>query len=154
MKQWELAGVTVAADGSVVDAVPERPRDSVRVLVDQLPGIVWTTDTALRLTSLFGEGLGSLRLGPNQIVGWNLFDFAGEADWPMVVAHREALLGRVGAFSLEWAQRHFQARVGPLRDAAGDLIGTVCVAIERDRAGSPASTSAPAPGGGEPVVLP
>jgi hypothetical protein len=154
MKQWELAGVTVAADGSVIDAVPERPRDSVRVLVDQLPGIVWTTDTALCLTSLFGGGLGSLRLGPNQIVGWNLFDFAGDSDWPMVVAHREALLGRVGAFSLEWAQRHFLARVGPLRDAAGELIGTVCVAIERDHAGSPASAPAPAPRAGERVVLP
>jgi hypothetical protein len=98
--------------------------------VDQLPGIVWTTDSALRLTSLFGEGLGSLRLGPNQIVGWNLFDFAGASDWPMVAAHREALRGRVGTFALEWGHRRFLARVGPLRDAGGDLIGTVCVAVE------------------------
>jgi hypothetical protein len=150
MKQWELAGVTVAADGTVVDAVPEQPRDSVRVLVDQLPGVVWTTDTSLRLTSLFGEGLGSLRLGPNQIVGWNLFDFADASDWPMVVAHREALRGRIGAFSLEWGHRRFLARVGPLRDAGGDLIGAVCVAIELERV---ADGAAPA-GSRDPVVIP
>jgi PAS domain-containing protein len=127
MKQWELTGVTVRQERE--EAVV-RPRDSVRVLVDQLPGIVWTTDVGLRLTSLFGQGLGSLRLGPNQIVGFTLLELVGSTDWPMVAAHRQALRGEVGGFDLEWGRRRFRARVGPLRDASDDLIGTVCVAIE------------------------
>jgi PAS domain-containing protein len=135
MKQWELAGVTVG-QGSAED-VAVRPRDSVRVLVDQLPGIVWTTDPGLRLTSLFGQGLRSLRLGPNQIVGVTLLELVGTSDWPMVVAHRQALRGEVGGFDLEWGQRRFRARVGPLRDASGDLIGAVCVAIETEPQGAP-----------------
>src|SRR5262245_2728156 len=133
MKQWELAGVTVRPEGT--EEPVARPRDSIRVLLDQLPGIVWTTDRGLRLTSLFGEGLGSLRLGPNQIVGLTLLELIGTTDWPMVVAHRQALRGEVGAFDLEWGHRTFRARVGPLRDASGELIGTVCVAIEAELPG-------------------
>jgi hypothetical protein len=155
MKQWELAGVTVPREGVADEAVPSAG-GSVRALVDQLPGIVWTTDTALRLTSLFGEGLRSLRLGANQIVGWSLFEFVGTSDWPMIVAHRAALSGSVGGFELEWGRRTFHARVGPLHDAHGELIGTVCVAVElpSPKKGASDVLESATPTVGEPLVLP
>jgi PAS domain-containing protein len=153
MKQWELAGVTVPRQG-LGDEVVAPPDGSVRALVDQLPGIVWTTDAALRLTSLFGEGLRSLRLGPNQIVGWTLLEFAGTSDWPMIVAHRRALSGAVGGFELEWGRRRFHARVGPLHDARGELIGTVCVAIELAPEKDSAALASVLPMAREPLVLP
>ena len=50
----------------------EKLRDSearARVLIEQLPAVLWTVDTDLRFTSMLGAGLTRLGLKPNQLVG-------------------------------------------------------------------------------------
>src|ERR1019366_7628580 len=49
----------------------ERARESearLRVLIEQLPAVLWTVDKNLRFTSALGAGLARLGLKPNQIV--------------------------------------------------------------------------------------
>jgi PAS domain-containing protein len=133
MKQWELTGVTIDVSGR--DAVAEalaRPPDTFRVLVDQCPALIWTTDSSLVFTSSLGGGLAPLGIGPNQLVGVSLLELVNDdaPDPNPLAAHRRALDGETVTFEMQWGDRLFQARVGPLRDARGACIGTVCVALD------------------------
>ncbi|HEX8099544.1 MAG TPA: PAS domain-containing protein [Actinomycetota bacterium] len=146
MKQWDLRGITEegggaatrTAEDTVVTRIVERDvsisvrpnLESLRVLVDQLPAIFWTTDENFKFTSALGAGLASLGLGPNQIVGMNVHDFFQGADSPTLEAHRSALEGESVPFHLAWGDRVFQAHTAPLRDAEGRTIGTICVGVD------------------------
>jgi PAS domain-containing protein len=148
MKQWDLRGVTYAAGGRTDDrteldttrvvepgiSVSIRPFfDSVRVLVDQLPAVVWTTDEHLTFTSAVGAGLSGVGLGPNQIVGANLHDFFHENDSTTIDAHRRAVKGEPVTYRMLWGDRIFHAQVAPLRDAGGETIGAICVGVDADQ---------------------
>jgi PAS domain-containing protein len=123
-----------------LDAVREREKP-LRMLVDQIPGLMWTTGPDLTLTSSLGDGFASLGLAPNQAVGMplaQLFEGA-EPDQRLVPAHRRALAGRETAFRLRWAGRTFHAKVQPLRDGQGITIGAVGIAVESPTRTRPAS---------------
>lgn len=140
MKQWELTGVTIdVTEGGrpvsvpVTVPAPVPPGETFRALVDQCPALLWTTDTDLVFTSSLGAGVTDLGIGPNQLVGVSLTELLDEEDTPDSVplsAHQRALRGETVTFEMRWADRVFWARVGPLEDARGATIGTVCVALD------------------------
>jgi PAS domain-containing protein len=138
MKQWELTGVTIDVTERtqpVPVKVPAaaQPGDTFRALVDQCPALLWTTDADLVFTSSLGSGVTDLGIGPNQLVGVSLIELLDEEDTPdsePLVAHQRALRGETVTFEMRWADRVFWARVGPLEDARGGSIGTVCVALD------------------------
>ncbi len=148
MKQWDLRGVTYATrqeyrGQSDVDttrvvepgiSVSVWPTfDSVRVLVDQLPAVLWTTDDDLTFTSAVGAGLMGVGLGPNQIVGANLHDFFHENNSPTIEAHRRALQGETVTYRMLWGDRVFHAQVAPLRDVRGETIGSISVGVDANQ---------------------
>ncbi|TMK85264.1 MAG: hypothetical protein E6G44_07645 [Actinobacteria bacterium] len=141
MKQWELRGITVTADRQAdgpVDAM-----DPLRILVNQLPALFWTTDPDLVLTSSLGAELDRLGLGPNQLVGARLAElFEMPEDAELIDAHREALAGGSVRFQARWGGRAIRARVAPLRDSGGQVIGTICVALE-DEVDTPVTARSP-----------
>ncbi len=117
MKEWRLNGVTTQParpTGPTLD--PFASHGPPRALVDQLPATLWTTDSVLRFTSFVGRGAADLGLGPNQIVGTPL--------------PRRALHGDTVPMWLTWGSQSLRALVGPLRDASGEIIGTIGVALE------------------------
>ena len=132
MKQWELRGVTVDAgrpDGlrPSVDLL-----DPLRVLVNQAPALFWTTDAELVLTSSLGAEFDRLGVGANQLVGTRLVElFESEQYAELIDAHHRALAGSSVHFEARWAGQSFRARVAPLRDLAEQIIGTICVAVEK-----------------------
>jgi PAS domain-containing protein len=132
VRQWELRGVTLdVSDKRRQSEVPVRTEETIRILVDQLPAVFWTTDEELRFTSSLGTGLASLGLGPNQLVGISLPEFfEAEPKAPAIEAHRQALEGRSVGFELEWGGRSMRCRVAPLRDTRAVVIGTICVAMD------------------------
>jgi PAS domain-containing protein len=139
MKQWELRTVTVDPEGMPFRSDPPRSVDaSLRVLIDQIPALVWTTDSGLVLTSWVGARIDRLGLGPNQLVGMALGDLLEGADPQAVTAHRRALDGESLGFDVRWGDHSFHGEVGPLRDTAGEIIGTICVALDRADHGAPA----------------
>ena len=137
MKQWELTGITIDVTGKgMPEEVPARGGDTFRLLIDQCPALIWTTDASLVFTSSLGGGLAILGIGPNQLVGVSLTELLDEEDRPdslPLVAHRRALQGETVHFEMEWGDLALRARVGPLRDARGACIGTVCVALDATR---------------------
>jgi hypothetical protein len=132
MRQWDLRLADAGAASSVSIAGPELDPAVPSDLLEQTPGIVWTTDLELGFTSATGGGLEELKLGRNQIVGLTLFELfnADEDGSEVVSAHLLALTGETASFEVTIADRSFQGRVGPLHDGNDERIGTICALLE------------------------
>lgn len=127
-----------AIEGFIIDVIErqeaeDRLRDRearLRLLVNQVPAVMWTTDIDLRFTSNTGAGLASLGISPNQLVGTSAVEyFAGTAGAAhMVDRHLAALAGHGSADEHHWSGRVFHTRLEPLRDGTGGIAGVVGVA--------------------------
>lgn len=134
MKEWTLRGIVPArlvAEPAAREGEGDDPFDS-RALVDQFPGLIWTTDRDFVITTILGRGLASLGLGPNQLVGMALDVLFEEpvARAAAERAHRSALFGEALSLRLRFGGRLFQARVAPLADAGGAVMGVIGLAVE------------------------
>ena len=101
-------------------------------VLSHVPAIIWTTDSALEITSALGTGLQLLNLDPQQIVGKTLKEFlrtTGETDGA-VRAHQRALKGRSVGFETEWRGRTFEVKVEPLHEPEREVSGTIGVALD------------------------
>ena len=106
----------------------------LRLVSEQIPAGLWSTDDQLRLTSRFG-GAPALFVGP---LGTGMTEFfrgdpaaaAAGDDFPPIAAHLRALRGQPSTFELESAGRMFQAHVEPLQNGDGEVIGVIGVALD------------------------
>jgi PAS domain S-box-containing protein len=133
-------GNLVALEGIARD-VTERKRTEeelresethLRVLTQQLPAVLWSTDPDLRFTSSSGTGLVALKLRPNQVVGMTLYEYFGTHDptFLPIAAHLRALRGESLSYEAEWSGRTFESHVEPLRGARGEVEGVIGVAFD------------------------
>lgn len=111
----------------------------LRLMSEQMPAVIWTTDRDLVFTSSTGRGLADLRREPNEVQGMRLQEYFGTEDpeFPAIAAHRRALAGEAVTYVVDWAGRAYESHVEPLRDATGRAIGVVGMALdvtERKRA--------------------
>ncbi len=104
----------------------------LRLLLDQLPAVLWTTDRELRFTSSLGAGLGAMQLSPGEVVGRTLAEFFGtdDPDFPALAAHRRALQGETVRYELAWKDRYFQCHIEPLRTSEDTIAGVIGIAID------------------------
>ena len=104
----------------------------LRLLLSQLPAIVWTTDREMVITSAAGAGLGSLGLVAEELVGTIVSEtLATDADETLVAErHRQALEGRSVGYEVALAERALQVHVEPFRDAHGTITGCLAVALD------------------------
>lgn len=110
--------------------------ESHRLLLEQMPAVVWTADRDLRFTSSTGRGLEDLGLEPGEVVGLPVAEFVrGREEMPAgethaaVRMHEQALEGRAGDYTIHLAGRHYQCRVEPLLDE-GEVVGVVGCALD------------------------
>jgi len=105
--------------------------DLLARLFDALPATIWTTDTELRLTFLDGWLRKRLPIEPSRLIGRTLPDLLmeGREDHPLIGAHRAALDGHENSLRIEWGDEVINARVAPLRDPDGRIIG--CVGVQQ-----------------------
>ena len=104
----------------------------LRVLIEQLPAVLWTLDREMRFTSALGAGLSRLGLKPNELVGIKLADYLQTSDgtYPAVAAHRRALHGEPVTFHLEWKSGSYACHAEPLRGPQGEIQGVICMALD------------------------
>jgi len=113
----------------------ERIRESearLRVLVEQLPAVLWTVDKDLRFTSCEGAGLARLGLTPNEVNGVSLFEFFDTTDQTFlpIASHRRAVAGEPVTFHVEWKEGSYACHVEPLKDADGRAQGAICMSLD------------------------
>jgi diguanylate cyclase (GGDEF)-like protein len=104
------------------------------VLAARLPLFVWSTDSALRVTSSLGERPANLPLpevqGPKPELRLSDRLRPAEAEHPALTAHRTALRGEAVEFDVPGDGQTFEVHIEPLRDTAGAIEGTVGVAFD------------------------
>ena len=108
---------------------------TLQLIVSQMPAVLWSTDTDLRLTSSEGAGLTGLGHRPGQFVGVTLFDFFRTTDpeFLPLVAHRKALLGESVSFEVDWSGRTYASHCEPLRNPDGTIKGVIGIALDITR---------------------
>jgi len=104
--------------------------EQLRLLVEQLPAMLWTTDEHLTVTAIGGAAYASLTdTAPLTRVPHRLPAMFDEQT-PLIRAHRRALAGDCGDYPVEWKGRAFQCHVRPLKDAQGQTVGTIGLGVD------------------------
>jgi len=109
-----------------------RSEASLHLLATQLPALIWTADTNLRITSVVGAEQARPEHPPEWYVGKTLPDILGpEApELPSIPAHQRALRGEAARYERRAASRVFDVRVQPLRDQRRQIVGCLGLAID------------------------
>lgn len=106
----------------------------LRLVLRQVPCLIWTTDRRLRFTSSMGLGLTAMGSKPGLVVGQALANHFGlnDPDQVAVASHRRALLGETAEFELENRNlaRAYACYVEPLRDVNDFVVGTIGIALD------------------------
>ena len=100
-------------------------------LVNQMPAVMWSTDADLQLTSRTGGVLAVFDHLPGTVDGIPIGTFVDPEDRETVLAaHRAALGGQSAFYETRFQGRIFSARVEPLRDGSGPIVGVVGLAFD------------------------
>ncbi len=104
----------------------------LRLIFNQIPAILWTTDTELRIVSGTGRGLAAANRPREELVGMTLQDFLGDLDGKSapIAAHRAALKGGTGSYEHNFNGTIFSVTVQPLRNAEGEISGVIGIALD------------------------
>ncbi|HEY0704809.1 MAG TPA: diguanylate cyclase [Candidatus Acidoferrales bacterium] len=98
--------------------------------VRQMPGLLWTTDKDLRITSSEGVISGIDAAAADTPTGGRVGEFLSDVTTPHIPAHRRALKGEAITYEFEMNGTPFYAQLRPLRDNSGQVVGCVGVAID------------------------
>ena len=103
-----------------------------RLMLEQVPAIVWTTDDALMLTSVMGAGLKALNRPADTMLGQHLPELLeDESDIAALMSmHRSALQGESLSFEYAGEEREYHMHVEPLRDASQEITGCIGIALD------------------------
>ncbi len=98
-----------------------------RFLLEQIPAVLWATDSTLRFTLSTGSGLKHLGLKPDQVVGMTLMEyFQVEDPEALPIAKvRQALAGEPARFHHDQEGMTFDTIVEPLHGTDGRIVGAI-----------------------------
>ncbi|NJO81399.1 MAG: PAS domain-containing protein [Blastochloris sp.] len=110
---------------------------TLRLILDQVPALLWTTDGDLRITSLRGAERVLFPSSLQHLVGQTIPEVLGSLSSPQVgaplAAHRQALHGEPARYQLAVAGRHLDVQVEPLRTTDGAIAGCIALATDSTR---------------------
>jgi PAS domain S-box-containing protein len=103
-----------------------------RLLLEQVPCLLWTTDHDLRFTSSVGITTREIDLQPDSLIGRSIHELfeIDDPQAPPISAHRRALAGEPSTYDMDWHGHVFQTHVQPFRDAQGQVAGCIGVALD------------------------
>jgi len=131
-EQGEVRGILES--GRAINSYGADPsaEGPLRLVIEQLPGLHWTTDQNLRITSNWGKGLTSSKIRPDALVGRSVCEFLGcaDRDTTPIAEHYEALRGVSSHFEYNWNSRFLEIHLEPLRMASGEIKGVLGVGMD------------------------
>jgi PAS domain S-box-containing protein len=104
----------------------------LRLLVEQMPVLLWTTDRSLRITSNWGSGLQHSDVHAGDLVGRTVSEYLKSNDTNMgpIAHHHAALRGESAHFEYKRQDRILEIHLDPLRAPSGETIG--CIGVRLD----------------------
>lgn len=103
----------------------------LELVMEQLPAIIWITDTKLRITFVKGTGLVPLKLDLDQLIGTTIPEyFLDDPDRPPLTAHQVALRGEPCSCEMNIRGRWLQAHIEPMRAPDGIITGCLGIALD------------------------
>jgi PAS domain S-box-containing protein len=106
----------------------------LRMLVEKMPALLWTTDLNLRYTYSAGTILAHFGLRPDQMIGRLIGSTAAKGDPSAaftVEQHRQVLQeGLPVSYDLHWIDHFLHMEVEPLRDSSGAIVGAIGAALD------------------------
>jgi diguanylate cyclase (GGDEF)-like protein/PAS domain S-box-containing protein len=104
----------------------------LRLLVEQMPVLLWTTDQSLRITSNWGSGLEHSDVHAGDLVGRTVSEYLKCNDTNMgpIAHHYAALRGESAHFEYKRQERILDIHVDPLRAPSGETIGCIGVGLD------------------------
>lgn len=108
------------------------PASPLHLHVDKIPAVLWATDQHFRITSLAGAGLKTMDVLTEDYVGRPVDEFwtTSASDATPLLAHVRALSGGTCVFDISMRGRDLKGHVEPLREANGDIVGVIGVALD------------------------
>jgi len=107
-------------------------QNRLRMILQQAPVLVWSTDKELRVTSAMGGGFRTLDTVRSGERGLTLFEYFNipDDDLEPIASHRRALAGEGVATQIDWQGRTYDVHIEPLRSPEGAILGTIGVAFD------------------------
>lgn len=106
----------------------------LRLMVEKMPAVLWSTDTNLIYTYSTGAGLANLGLQPNEMIGHKVGETRAERDPASVLTtERHQLVIEKGistSYDLYWGDLFYHCELEPLRDENGAIAGVIGVALD------------------------
>ena len=119
-----------AALGSSSIASPNEAQ--LKLLIEQMPMVVWTTDKDLRITSCLGARLRGAKIRNEELLGKSVYEYLKCQDrhTPPVAQHYEALRGVSSQFEYKRKDRTFELHLEPLRSPSGEIVGCIGAGLD------------------------
>jgi PAS domain S-box-containing protein len=110
----------------------EKLNAQLHLMLDQLPSVLWVTDTNLVTTLSLGAGLQAFNLKPNQLVGTTLYEYykTDDPDFYPIMSHRRALEGEPAHYELHWEGKVLSCYVEPMRDMDDNIAGVIGIGFD------------------------
>jgi PAS domain S-box-containing protein len=102
----------------------------VRMMFQQLPGAVWTTDRDLCLTYVAGRLANNL--SPRARPGMSVYDVVGTRDPAdrVIACHRAAMSGEPQSFEYQFSGRWYEIFIEQLVEESGAIAGCIAAAFD------------------------
>src|SRR2546425_91976 len=109
----EIQAQAVTARKTVEEQLSQS-QTRLKLVLEQAPVLLWSTDRDLRVTSAMGTGFRDLNL-PRSERGLSIYEYFNihDDDIEPIVSHRRALLGESVATQIEWQGRTYDVHVEP-----------------------------------------
>ncbi|MFI5095122.1 MAG: diguanylate cyclase [Candidatus Acidiferrum sp.] len=130
--QGVLTGILESGRALRLKAEDTPSETQLRLLVEQMPVLLWTTDQSLRITSNWGSGLQHSEINAGDLVGLTISEYLkdNEANTTAMGHHHTALRGESVRFEYERQERVLEIQLEPLRAASGEIIGCIGVGLD------------------------
>ena len=107
----------------------------LQLITDALPGILWSTDTALRIKTCQGTDLPRISRRSDELCGTSLFELFETEDinFPPIAAHRQSLRGAQCPIVFTLGGQNYRGVVSPVKTPVltdGSIVGCVTVAFD------------------------
>ena len=131
-ERGEVTGILEIGRGLCRGARELTADAQLRVLAQQMPVLLWSTDQTLRITSSWGTMPSCSAQPRDERIGLTVVHFlqCSEADSMTMAHHYAALRGESVHFEYKLQNCVLDVRLEPLRSPAGEIIGCIGVGLD------------------------